>query len=654
MVEQTIKNMDKPLSNIDKDNDVGKDDKISTSSPINVAYTPESSDKKIASDSYSTEISYKNWEDSKKNLRWDSTPQGRAVIRLFSRGGLGAAAFTFGSWYAGRGVGMKGYESTLKFSEISPTKPLQYIAKSIDVVFGNSIKNTAKLFGKSEEAAENMVRFRPTVNIRQGVNGRSLGHESVSITFDFFCSSVGDAIGRDIANILDSNVKHTWKGEKGQIKYTEAAKTFGKSLWRYVSYNGGEDWAVAVPYAYYMLGQRKLINHFSPGFRLDNERGLNGGSKKIDKDGNVIGNYNAAGILDLQGRFTAYNVGTLMYRELYNHIDNKIHGRASTLYGSLEDAGKKQGILADIGDFFKWTARSAVKGTIYMTPAVPFFSMFRTPQSNYKGLFINPETNSVLSYKGSDGNYDAVHANEMRRSHGKFKPENGLPTMEWRSLENNGVDFKTIGNTVQNFPLGKEGSAAYTKGDGNYILNKIGQGQNFIRSKVNDIPQNLGFTSPSKRNMDNYINAAFAYTPYMYAKGEAARLWDTGKMDTATERMIDGAASLNLGEFKAGASEVWQSIIRKPFSDPKREIEAKKRILEDISPADNLTKEQAQIHKTMEADEQPLSWQQRIIHGAPPEKHIEQLKTEKRSSYLEQEAMRKALSELQPPTNSIH
>ncbi len=645
--------MDKPLFNRDK-NDTGKDSEVSTSSPVNGGSIQNSNNYKIATDSYNTELSYKNWEDSCKNLRWDSTPQGRAVIRLFSRGGLGAAAFAFGSWYAGRGVGMKGYDSALKFSEISPTKPLQFIAKSIDVVLGKPIKATGKLLGLSEEKIERLVRFRPTANIAKGVNGRSLGHEAVSITFDFFCSSVGDAIGRDIANILDSNVYHSWKDDKGHIKYPEAAKTFGKSLWRYVSYNGGEDWAVAVPYAYFMRGQRKIINNFSNGFNIDGERGLNGGSFKVDKTGKITGNYNLEGMLDLQGRFTVYNIGTLMYREVYNHVANKIDGKQSTLYGSLEHANKKQGFLDDVGDLFKWGIRSTVKGGLYMTPAVPFFSIFRTPQSKYKGLFIDPESDTVLAYKDSKGEYDALHANEMRRSHSKFSIDGNLQDIERRRLRLSTGEYQTIGGPVDNHPLINRSFDSYKQKEGNWLLNKIGQGQNFVRSKVNDIPQTVGLSHPSKRNMDNYINAAFAYTPYMYAKGEAARLWDTGRMDTAAERMIDGAASFNYKEFKSGASEVWRTVLRKPFLDPQRELEAKKRILEDASPADNLTREQAQLDKLRDIYERPLSWQERIVHGNSQNNPEEKSKIEKSPSYLEQEEMRKILKELQPPTNSIH
>lgn len=648
--------MDKPLSNIKKDDDVGKQDDGNSASPTVGSFVPNSNISansiKTTISGYSPELSQKNWEDSQKNQRWDSTPQGRAAIRLFSRGGLGAAAFAAGSWYvSSRGGGMAGYHTGITLAEMKG-KPLQYIAKSIDTIFGKPIKFTAKAFGASEESAESLVRFRPTASTVAGVRGRSLGHEAVGVTFDFFCASIGDAFGRDIANTLDSKVKHDWKDKDGHIKYPEAAKSLAKTAWRYVSYNGGEDWAVAVPYAYYMRGQRKLINHVSPGFAYDFDRGLNGGSFKVNKNHEITGNYNMAGMMDLQGRFTAYNVGTLMYREAYNHIDNKIHGKETSLYGFSDDKkAKKTNVFQDIGELFKWGARSVVKGVIYMTPAVPFFSVLRTSQSKYRGLFINPEDQSALGYKTGDNKYDALHANELRRTNGKFNFENGLPDVQFRKPNETGIGFSTINESSTASHSLKNGSfLAYEQGEGNPIINKIGQGQNAIRSLANDLPSKVNWKTPSKRSIDTYTNAAFAYTPYMYAKGEAARLWDSGRMDAASERMIDGATSLNYNEFKAGASEVWRTVLNKPFSDRKREAYAIKRIREDESPADNLTKDQAKIDALQDISRSPLSWQQRVISGNPPEKTT----PEKHSNYAEQEALRKALSELQPPTNSIH
>ena len=588
--------MDKLLSDKDKDNEVGKKDGISTASPATASATPDSSVLKTTTSDYSPELSYKNWEDAEKNLRWDSTPQGRAAIRLFSRGVLGSVGFALGSWYVGRGGAMSGYSANMKLSEIKSSKPLQYIAKSIDTFVGKPITFIAKSFGKTEAQAANLVNFRPTNN-----GGRSLGHEAVVVTFDFFCASVFDAFGRDIANIMDSKVKHDWKDENGKIDYKKAFKEAGKSAWRYVSYNGGEDWAVSVPYSFYLRAQRNFINKHSPGFGYDSDLARNGGSFKIDKDGKVTGNYNLEGMLDLQGRFTVYNIGTLMYREVYNHIANKIHGLNTTLYGSAsEKQDKKQTIGEKISEPFKWVVRSIIKGGIYMTPAVPFFHVFRTPQTTYRGLLINPEANTAI-----------------------------------------------------NPPAGFD---HYKQNVGNPVINTIGRGQNKIRGWFSDSA--VGKFGLDRQDTNTYINSAMSYTPYMYAKGEAARLWDDGRMDASLERMIDGAAKLNAKEFKAGASEVWHSILKKPFADENREAYALKRIREDESPADNLTKEQARLDQIHDISQSPLSWKERVVQGRPSEKDEDKEKFDKhfgkQYSYADQEAMRKALVELQPLTNSIH
>lgn len=587
--------MDKLLSDKYKDNEVGKKDSISAASPAANSVVPNPDPIKTSVGAYAPELSYKNWEDEKDKMRWDATPQGRGVIRLFSRGVLGSIGFAAGSYYVSkRGKAMLGYSPNMKLSEISPGKPLQYVAKSIDILAGKPITLLAQALGKSEAEAAKLVSFRPTTG------GRSLGHEAVAITFDFFCASVFDAFGRDIANMLDSRVKHDWKDENGKIDYKKALKGAGESVWRYVSYNGGEDWAVSVPYAFYLRAQRNFINKHSPGFGYDSDRALNGGSLKLDKTGKVIGNYNLEGMADLQGRFTVYNIGTLMYREVYNHIANKINGYDTTLYGSASEKKAKEQTLGEkISEPFKWVARSIVKGGLYMTASVPFFHVFRTPQTTNRGILIKPEANSFADMpKGFD---------------------------------------------------------PYKYNVGNPMLNGIGRGQNNIRNSFSDFAMKNKFVT-DKIDSNTYINSAMAYTPYMYAKGEFARLWDDGRMDAALERAIDGAAKLNFGEFKAGAGEVWRSIIKKPFTDEKREAYAIKRIEEDESPADNLTKEQARLDQIHDISKSPLSWKDRVVQGRPSEKDesIGKQKLGGNYSHTEQEEMRKILSELQPPTNSIH
>jgi len=635
--------VDKPLSNIQKDNETDKKDAANHPPSAGGAYTPE--------------LSQKNWEESTKNLRWDATPTGRAIERVFTRGVLGAAAFAWGGWYASRGVSMAGYHADLKFAELlEHGKPLQYVAWAIDKTAGNLIKSTTKLFGSKDP--ERWVHFRPTYNpsvLANGRDGRSLGHEVVSITFDFFCASVADAAGRDIHDALDPHIKHVWKDDKGHIKPLETLKNVGKSIFRYVTYNGGEDWAVALPYVYYVRGQRRIIGNFSPRFKYDSDRVLNGGSFKIDGSGNAIGNYNMEGILDLQGRFTAYNIGTLMYREWYNHVDNLLHGKHTALYGDPDAQDKNHGITHDIGNLLKWTARSVVKGVITMTPVVPFFSIPRVSQSKYKGLFIdqNIENGGVLGYQRANGKNEMLHAYEPERLDGYFA-KNNPPISKVRF--NDGA-WKVASAPLTNSPLSNPNFGAYKQTFGAFdkVLNAIGKAQNAVRERVKLLPQkwfgDRKYT-PNQVGMSNYVNAAFAYTPYMYAKREAAILWDNGKMDEAAERMIDGVTDFNFKEAKAGAKEIWQAILHKPFDDPKREAKAQERIINDPSPSDGMTKANIEAIRKAEQNKQ-ISWQERLVHAG----RVDEAKTphlKKHSSYADDVAMQKALRELQPPTNSVH
>lgn len=234
-----------------------------------------------------------------------------------------------------------------------------------------------------------------------------------------------------------------------------------------------------------------------------------------------------------------------------------------------------------------------------------------------------------------------LHANEAGG--------NALQSVRFRKIGEDGVGSFITGG-LSKHPL-SEPFSAYEQKEGSYVLNKIGQGQNWVRSRASTLPAKFGLATPSPQSMSTFTNAAFSYYPYMYAKGEGAIWFDSGKTDAAAERMIDGAASLNWKEFKAGGSELWRSFLHKPFADPAREAYSIKRIAEDDSPPDYLTKEQARFDTLHDLSESPISWKERIVQGRVSDKP----KTEKqKTSHADQEYMRKILAELQPPTNSIH
>jgi hypothetical protein len=643
------------------------------------------------------DLSQKAWDESKNTgVAWKDDAKSRLAIRLFSRGVMGAAFFTAGGLLTKKWMNSAShsYDANKPFSQ--QTNPLQIIAKAIDTGVGKPIEAVVGAVA-GKEMGMSAVRFRPTRYHTFGkeMRGRSLGDEAVNITFDFFCASVGDAWGRDIAGWFDPHVKKNWVDDKGRIVFPKALDNTLRSLTRYITYNGGEDWAVAIPYAYFMKAQRAGIEHLSPGFKYDFDRQLNGGSFKM-KDNRIVGNFNKEGMLDLQGRFTAYNVGTLMYRELYDHVEHWMHGKRDNLYGA-PDKPEKTDILGRMGDLAKWMARSVVKGVVIMTPSVPFFWITRTPQTKYRGLFIDQEKGVLGMPKNPATGFtgDSIHANTplpslntpldywqhvpnpREKDLAKHSIISGLTTagavdpslVRVPGSGNNSFDAykKTFGMVDKGFNA--FGKASYdlahaTDGPAAWADRNLGVvGTTFkdalgIHKRDPKTPTLLA-TDSFNRFSRPMMHAAVSYTPYMYAKAEFANLWDNGKMDMAAERLIDGAASLNWGEFKAGAGEIWNAFLHKPMSDPVREAEGRRRMQMDTSPPDVF--DRTQVEQARHKKKISGNWRERVVSGPPVEKTIiaareeeEKAKPQKSGSYAEQEAMRKALEELSPPTNSIN
>ena len=708
-----------------------------------------------------TVLNQKIWDTAAKdpkNVEWMNDPKSRLAIRMFSRGVLGAAFFTVGGrlcnkWMEGYNVNKGLFEQTVKDVagvERANLNPMNFMAKLIDTVVGVPIEATVKAVSGDAITAKKAVLFRPTFN--EGHNyvngkrlwGRSLGHEVVNITFDFFCASVGDAWGRDIAGWFDPAVKKTWTDDKGHIKIPEAIHAATKAVTRYVTYNGGEDWAVAIPYAYFMKAQRSMINKFSPGWRYDFDQGKIGGSFKLgghpiraDSTTNphhmptITGSYQFEGALDLQSRFTVYNIGTLMYREAYDYIGHKIKGEPDQLYGSPDKPDDPKKSLKDkIGDALKWAARSAIKGTIIMTPSVPFFWITRVSQNRHKGLFIHTQHGMMTRVNKTDPDGTQRHVPVMISDyHGNAEIKDQPvyfsrydPSVaqgkEQVPYDRKGPMDPRYANPAMwrdpTDPLNKNGALPFTDefhpyheahSFSEHVFNTTGyyqrQGIKKLTPIFNSAEKNSGPIAASfKKFLDiphdkgaeyltrPFLRASISYTPYMYAKAEAADLWDNGKTDMAAERLIDGAAKLDWKEFKAGAGEVWNAILHKPMADPEREVEAQRRIQEDTSAPDIFTNEQFEKHKVIEeehhkrdenmalkvkhfeaerkhaaAEKKPVpssSWQERLVSGKKPEAAADAAvdkddgKPKKHTSYADQQAMRKALEELTPPTNSVH
>ena len=644
---------------------------------------------------------------------WNSTPQGRLAIRAFTRGILGAAAFTWGGYYASRGkgyagesLGLDGYDHYAGAAGFNKGKPLHYVAKFFDVVAGTPIKytvtNVANALGHDGKYwGEGSVLFRPTNKARSvNTKGRSLGEEVVGVTFDFFTMSIADAFGRDMVDWFDPNVKKNWIDNKGNIKPAEMADNIVKRSWRYLSYNGGEDWAVALPYVYLMKAQRSLIHQFSPGWKYDFDRSLNGGSHKINEHSQHIGNYNLEGILDLQSRFTCYNIGTLMYREWYNNIANKLNGKPDSLYGSPDKPPADLSVAGSVEHTAKWMMRSVIKGVITMTPAVPFFWITRTPQHKYKGALLHQGDNSMLSYIDNEGKPSAVRSNEFQRHDHKPNQFNDKTPTYLAKYSTATRDWETTHVSAPN-PFAQNGdfhsrthrSAAYERvfNPVDSVLNAFGTASNSGRKAMHHVPKLFGYNAQNlssksfhnyKKISDRFFNASVSYYPYMYVKAETAKLWDTGKMDMSAERLVDGLFSGNWKEVKAGAGEVVNTILQNPL-EPEREAEGQRRNDIDNSAADSFNDSQGsnvseQVGKfrdkvkprpatdtkptadapwyaqprTQKTPAEQIPWENRVFSGPKPENFTGTV--DKKTSYTEREKLDRVLKEAQPYNNLIH
>lgn len=618
---------------------------------------------------YNPELTQQAWDKSQRP--WRASPQGRLAIRAFSRGILGAAFFSAGGLVNARLLRAGEYNPSASWRE--QTNPLKFIAKLIDETAGKGIQTGVNMLGGNGERA---VRFRPTRyhSSNHPGGGHSLGEEVVAVTFDFFCASVGDAWGRDIAGWVDPNIKKKWIKD-GHISIPEAAKQALKSATRYVTYNGGEDWAVAIPYVYFIRAHRGILNNFSPGFRIGSDRMTNGADAKISSKGVITGSYHQEGIVDLQHRFVVYNMGTLMFRELWDYFGKKLRGEQTALYGDPESQ-KKVGVLGGIGHIAKWFVRDVIKGGIYMSFATPFFWITRTPQTKYRGTFVNVKR-GVLGYE-HNGEIHIVHADEhFRNPH--YNENTALGFTRFDNTTHRYEPLRPAGFTPGETGLGLSRSTMYKQGRDlldKKVLNPIGLANHRAAEFVADKPakwmdENLGAAGRAAKNLmgvkdfaefnRRFVYASASYTPYMYMKAETARLWDTPQMDVATERLIDGAASLKWGEFRAGASEMWKAFLHKPLADAKREAIVERREELDTSLTDsvNLDHREAQLQErrnrrnrnrgnnTSAAD--APNWRERVVQGEKPE-----VGANEPTSHGEREKMREALKELQPPTNSIN
>ncbi len=337
------------------------------------------------------------YAEGSKRVSLADTTEGRLKIRLISRGIFGAAAFALGGHYCN--LQLKGYTpENFSFTLQSlKSKPLQAIAKAIDATVGKAIHSGVRFFAKGTEQqreviANRAVRFRQKSYYHETPGhdaGRSYGAEIVNVTFDFACASVGDASARSIIQLFDPALEKPWMNH-GKVDLDKGAKAFGQAAWRIFSKNQGEDWAAAFPYVFQMKLQRNMIAKWAPGFKLTSDTQTNSANAIIGKAGNIIGDYQKWGALDLQLRFMGYNWYTLMYREAYDAVAHKFHQWRNNGYtlSMPEHFNPVSATAETVAQGTRYVVKSLIKSALYMAPSVPFFWVFRVPQSKWRAPLI--------------------------------------------------------------------------------------------------------------------------------------------------------------------------------------------------------------------------------------------------------------------------
>lgn len=530
------------------------------------------------------------WKDSAQP--WASSMGGRLAIRAVSRGIMGAAFYAWGGQKAT--ADMKGYDAD------NPQGLVQHIARFFDTAAGKPIE---KLFG------EKSVQFRPTLTDRE--KPRSLGEDVVDNTFNFAMATVGDALGRNIVGLFDPNAESKWRGDDGKVNFPKAVKSTVFAAGRIFEAQM-EDWFVAVPYTYQKRFQRRVIDKISPGYAWDADRALNGSSFKVDDNGNVVGSFAFEGALDLQGRFTGYNIGTMMFRDGMKSLKSKLHERFDPEDQDLEldvpvtPKSVITGAVDAAKNAVRYTIKSVVKATLIMTPSVPAFWTFRVGQGKYKSVLLDKDGRALgtPTGDGKDENIRMHYTNRdtavayHRDEHGKIDLSRPVPN----PFADPNFDPYAARFGVTDAMLNPFGKAARTATvHAQEVTDKIAERYGMDAAHLRDFA-------------DRYVNGTMAYTPYIYTKNEFAHRWDTPKMDSAIYRAIDGMFGFNMGELKAGAREMREAMKNRgsdvcashPETVPMQYDKSKGAFVRHQAPAENASSWRDRVSKPAEEQESSL------------------------------------------------
>lgn len=526
-----------------------------------------------------------------KKHHWTDTPTGRAAIEFIARITLGGMFFAL----MGRSKtseAMNTYDPSTHLANPNKTI-LERIAFGIDQTISRVMKSGFKTYyGGNEAKAEAAVRFRDTRNSATGQTGRSLGAEMTVVTADFAAMSAGTAIAREtLLGILNPNERNAWLKD-GKFNLSHIGRRLLSKAWEIVSYNAGEDAAVALPYVFFLRGCRNFIDkRISPGFRFGSDHVDNGGSIVVDGAGFARGEHQVAGILDLQARFTVYNVFTQMYRDSYNSIAERLKGwRDNHFVLETPDWIKNPASIPErfvnrmVGTA-RYMAISTIRSLLQMTPAVPFFSIVRAPASKPQGLAVHPEYGMLM---GPDGVPLRRDQRPNSPSHAYYAADSGAK-ITWSNLSDD--SRKALGlqsprnpfadrkhTTYDPFGFGRAGRPLFYSGLSN-ATDQWGK-------TIHDLAR-LPFWQKGQQwfwNMTGHQNnsaemsrqaalAGMPYATYFSAKVFFREQFVNEQMNLSIGRMLDGILSLNLNEMHEGVLEIQRTMMGLPFRDPNRQAE---------------------------------------------------------------------------------
>lgn len=468
---------------------------------------------------------------AKEKLPWASRAGGRLAIRAFSRGVVGAAFYTWGARKARED--MTGYEIDKK-----PANSLQYIARFFDVAVSKPLENSFAFIWRKQKNGQERAKQVVTFRSSSEEHIRTLGEDAVYNTFDFASASVGDALGRELASLFDPALKHTWKKE-GKVAFSQVAKRLGGSLYR-ITLAPMADWFVAVPYTFQQKWQQSWLDKAFPGFKKTADSTAHGSAYETDENGKIKGTYALAGAIDLQFRFTLYNFGTGLFRDLtdvmeksfkkFMEPENKeLHGHVHKTPETMFRAGKNT--LRGMSEFL---LGRLIKTFVIMTPSIPIFSMMRVPQNRHKGKSISPQVDEGGNIV-TDGYGKTVYKQTKIVEEPDTINPSELDRSAWRTSS------RIIDKTLNPFGV---------------LANNFGNGLGNFLARF--------FKSEERKKQAREFgyddaNAILAYTPYIWLKNELDHKYNE-PLDKPTDRIVGGIFNRSAQEFWGGIRDVWNVI----------------------------------------------------------------------------------------------